>query len=281
MPGLSDVDTRSIALRIRSLGAVVGVIGTVDHADESLVKLARSKRFSAGQRLVDSVTGDLRRYPAGDLGRGRAAIVDLGVKESIVSSVRALGVDTAVFGTQKNRDGGFDADAILEGGFDFVVLSNGPGDPTDIPGAITSTQKLIGQIPILGICLGHQITALALGAKTFKLKFGHRGANQPVLCHDSKRMFVTSQNHGYAVGDDLTNLRPDIEITYSNLNDGTIEGFRCTEPGIECVQFHPEASPGPHDSSSIFVDFFERVKKRAVRPADCRQNERMGNVQPV
>lgn len=285
MPGLSEVDTRSIALRIRSQGAVVGVIGTVDQSDESLVELARSKRFSAGQQLVESVSGDLRNYSAGDLSGGRVAVVDFGVKESIVSSVRALGVDTVVIGARHHGDGGFDTDEVLDGGFDLVVLSNGPGDPADAPGAIRSTQRLLGRIPILGICLGHQITALALGASTFKLKFGHRGANQPVYCRDGGRVFVTSQNHGYAVSDDISKLIPDTEITYTNLNDGTVEGFRCGERMIECVQFHPEASPGPHDSFSIFADFYERARKWSLRsmaaPEKHGQNERMANVQTV
>lgn len=254
--GLSEVDTRRLALRIRSEGAIPGAIGSEDHSDEQLVEFVRSRHPSEGQGLVHrvSVAGSMR-FPGQ---RGRAAVIDLGAKESIVTSIRRLGVETEVFGTT-SRTGDFPADRILQEDFDFVVLSNGPGDPADIPGAVASVAKLLGRLPILGICLGHQITALALGGGTFKLKFGHRGANQPVICHRSHRVLITSQNHGFAVRDDLEALSPGIEITYSNLNDGTIEGFADTDRMIHCIQFHPEASPGPHDTSFIFKEFSENV----------------------
>jgi len=197
-------------------------------------------------------------------------MIDFGSKESIIASVRRMGLETVVMGTGALADGAFDADALLAGGFDAVVLSNGPGDPADLPGAIASAARLMGKLPILGVCLGHQIAALALGARTYKLKFGHRGANQPVLSLRTGRVHVTSQNHGYAVGDDIASVDPRIRVTYSNLNDGTIEGFADEERLIECVQFHPEASPGPHDTSFIFEEFFSRVSARRTAGARAR-----------
>ncbi|UCG50584.1 MAG: glutamine-hydrolyzing carbamoyl-phosphate synthase small subunit [Candidatus Latescibacterota bacterium] len=261
VPGLSDVDTRSLALRVRTDGAVVGVIGSIDHSDKMLLEMARTKRFSTGQHLVDTVSGDLRTE--GGVA-GRVAVVDFGVKSSIVSSVGSLGVETVIIGTHGGGDGSFPVDELFEMDLDFVVLSNGPGDPADVPGAVAATRELIGRIPVLGICLGHQIAALSIGGHTYKLKFGHRGANQPVICHRTKRVFVTSQNHGYAVTGDLPAIADGVEITYTNLNDGTVEGFRCDDRVLECVQFHPEASPGPHDTSFIFQEFFDRVKTRAT-----------------
>jgi carbamoyl-phosphate synthase small subunit len=260
LPGLTEVDTRSIALRTRSEGAVVGVIGSERHADAELVDLARSVRDRVGRGLVASVSPSLPRVIPG---RGRrVAIVDFGSKESIIDSVRRLGLEMVVIGVGNRQDGAFDVDAVLNGGFEAAVLSNGPGDPADLAGAVASTARLAGEIPMLGVCLGHQILALALGARTYKLKFGHRGANQPVLSRRTGRVHMTSQNHGYAVSDDIAAVDPRIRVTYSNLNDGTVEGFADEERLIECVQFHPEASPGPHDTMFIFEEFFSRVEER-------------------
>ncbi|MEJ2719954.1 MAG: carbamoyl phosphate synthase small subunit, partial [bacterium] len=286
IPGLTEVDTRSITLRVRTGGAVVGVIGGAEHSDAALAEMASTKRFSEGQGLVESVTGGFRIPSAAPHGDGlRAAVIDFGVKASIVAALRALGVEVTVIATGRAGDGGFDVDSIIRGDFDFVVLSNGPGDPADVPAAVASVRTLIGRIPILGICLGHQIAALALGGSTFKMKFGHRGANHPVACHRTGRVFVTSQNHGYAVGGGLIELGGDVEITYSNLNDGTVEGFRSSERLIECVQFHPEASPGPHDTAFIFSEFCARVRGPELAlpagQADTAAGKKVEHVQPV
>jgi carbamoyl-phosphate synthase small subunit len=260
VPGLTDVDTRSVALRIRDEGAVAGVIGSEKHSDGQLLELARSVRDRVGRGLVQAVSGgNARTFQGND---GRVGVVDLGVKKSIVAAVRRLGVETVVFETRGSPTGGFDADSILTGGFNAVVISNGPGDPADLPGAVESVKKLIGKVPVLGICLGHQIAALALGGSTYKLKFGHRGANQPVVCHRTGRVHITCQNHGYAVSDGIAGRDTGICVTYSNLNDGTVEGFADEERLVECVQFHPEASPGPHDTSFVFEEFFSRVRAR-------------------
>jgi carbamoyl-phosphate synthase small subunit len=270
LPGLTDVDTRSIALRTRRDGAVAGVIGSEDQSDEELLDLARAVADRVGRALVAGVSPERARTIPGRA--GRAAVIDFGSKESIIASVRRAGFEILVMGPGANADGAFDTDAVLGGGFDAVVLSNGPGDPADLPGAVSSAGRLLGKLPLLGVCLGHQIAALALGAKTYKLKFGHRGANQPVLSHRTGRVHMTSQNHGYAVRDDIGSVDPRIRVTYSNLNDGTIEGFADEERLIECVQFHPEASPGPHDTSFVFDEFFSRVRARREAAAPVRKN---------
>ena len=256
LPGLTEVDTRSITLRTRNEGSVVGVIGPAEQSDAELLELARSVKDRVGRGLVEAVSPTGVRVHRGC--GGRAAVIDFGCKESIIASVRKTGLETVVIGTGAHPGGAFDTDAIRRGGFDAVVLSNGPGDPADLSDAVRSVGRLVGKLPILGVCLGHQITALALGGNTYKLKFGHRGANQPVLSHRTGRVHITAQNHGYAVRDDISGIR----VTYSNLNDGTVEGFADEERLIECVQFHPEASPGPHDTSFIFEEFFSRVRAR-------------------
>jgi carbamoyl-phosphate synthase small subunit len=252
LPGLTGIDTRAVTKHVRDKGAIIAAIGHADAPDDELLALARSKKLDRSERLVESVSGALNAVHIGE--QGRAAVIDLGVKKSIVDNVRRLGLTTQVFDTS------FRADDILTGGFDFVVLSNGPGDPADIPGVVEQVTRLIGRLPMLGICLGHQIIALALGARTFKLKFGHHGANQPVVDQRSGQVFITSQNHNYAVSDDIADLTG-VTITYTNANDGTLEGFIDEHRQIECVQFHPEASPGPHDCRVIFDRFYERVRE--------------------
>jgi carbamoyl-phosphate synthase small subunit len=250
--GFTGVDTRAITRRVRSGGAVMAAIGTQEVGDAELLEIARSRSFSRGESLVESVSGSIDG-PASGAGRESAAVIDLGIKRTIFDRIGALGVGTRVF------DASFEASEILDGGFDFVVLSNGPGDPSDVPGVIRQTKCLIGRIPLLGICLGHQVTALAMGGHTYKMKFGHHGANQPVVDNRTGRVFITSQNHGYAVSDDISRL-DGVEVTYTNANDGTLEGFADKHRKVECVQFHPEASPGPHDTEFIIGQFFDKVK---------------------
>lgn len=254
LPGITGVDTRALTRRIRSGGVVNGVIGRESHSDEYLLSIARSTKYSKGEGLVQSVSGKRRTGAVTHAFGMSAAVIDLGIKKSIIGCIESMGVSTAVF------DLHFAVEDILGGNFDFMVLSNGPGDPADVGFVIRKVEALLGKIPILGICLGHQITALAMGGKTYKMKFGHRGANQPVICRRTGRVFITSQNHGYAVMDDFD--RTGAEITYINVNDGTIEGFYDADREIECVQFHPEASPGPRDTAFLFDGFVAKVKGR-------------------
>jgi carbamoyl-phosphate synthase small subunit len=252
LAGLVGIDTRAVTRHIRSRGVVVAAIGSEDHGDDELAELARSHSFSRGESLVAGVSG-ARTGPVAAERRGRAAVVDLGVKRSILDHVLGLGVSAVIF------DSGFSAHDVLSGGFDFVVLSNGPGDPEDIPDVIENVRRMLGKIPLFGICLGHQVTALALGSRTFKMKFGHHGSNQPVADTATGKVLITSQNHGYAVSDEITRLAG-AEVTFVNANDGTLEGFSVESLMVDCVQFHPEASPGPRDSAFLFERFLEKTR---------------------
>ena len=258
LPGITGVDSRAITRHIRDKGSIVAAIGLAETSDDELLAIARAHKLDKNERLVENVSGTLNAVHEG--GAARAAVIDLGVKKSIVDNVRRLGLTTQVF------DASFKADDILGGGFDFVVVSNGPGDPTDIPQVVDEVKALIGRMPMLGICLGHQLIALALGAATYKLKFGHHGANQPVLDLASGRVFITSQNHNYAVSDTIAD-HLGVQVTYTNAADGTLEGFLDEHRMIECVQFHPEASPGPHDCNFIFDRFLAHVAEWKARRA--------------
>lgn len=178
-------------------------------------------------------------------------MIDYGVKNSIVKELQKAGADVTVYPFN------VEAKTILNGGHDAVMLSNGPGDPKDVD--IENVKNLLGKIPVFGICLGHQISALAIGADTYKLKFGHRGANHPVLNLKNGKVMITSQNHGYAV--DEKSMPEETEITYKNINDGTVEGFSHKDIPLECIQFHPEAGPGPQDAEIIFQEWVKSVSK--------------------
>ena len=270
IPGLAEIDTRALTRHLRSRGVMKGVLSSVDRNVESLVRKAREAPGLEAQDLVRSVTcpapfswsvpRDARWAPstsAPDGPRLRCVAYDFGAKRNIFRLLHDSGFDvTVVPATTSAADTlALDPDAIF--------LSNGPGDPETVTYAIEAVRGLVGKRPMFGICLGHQIAALAVGASTFKLKFGHRGANHPVKDLATGRVAVTSQNHGYAVRTET--LPAGTAVTHVNLNDETCEGFRDEDAALLAVQYHPEASPGPHDALALFGEFRALALARRTR----------------
>jgi len=252
--GISGVDQRAITLRVRNVGAMPGLIAWPVSLDEipSLKEQAKSLPGLEGIDLVRFVSKDgIRRYEppldewtSNKPKKGYAVVIDLGVKRSILDCLCSAGYVCDVCGAKTP------ASDIMAMKPDIVVLSNGPGDPSQVTYAIDTAKRLLGKVKLFGICLGHQILALAMGAKTYKLKFGHHGTNHPVRHIPSSRILITSQNHGFAV---LENTLPKTAMpTFVSLNDGTLEGFDDPSFGVKTVQFHPEGGPGPHDARFIF-----------------------------
>ena len=263
--GLAGIDTRSLVRRIRSLGAMKGVLSTEDLDDASLVAKAKASPGLVGLDMVrrvvpegirtwDESLGDwafLRPEDAGPPPGDALEVValDFGMKWNIARHLHDAGCRVTIL------PGTATADEVLARNPDGVFLSNGPGDPEPISYAIETIGQLLGEKPIFGICLGHQLFALATGAKTFKLKFGHRGANQPILNVDTGQVEITAQNHGFAVEEE--SLPERLKITHRNLNDNTVAGLAHRELPAFSVQYHPEASSGPHDSRYLFAQFRE------------------------
>ncbi len=258
--GLEGIDTRALVRRLRVRGTMTGVLSTTDLDDASLVHKARTSPGIVGRDLVREVVPS-RRFdwaegftcpivsqplPARPVNFHVAAL-DFGMKWNILRCLVQIGCRVSVV------PGTATAEQVLALKPDGIFLSNGPGDPAALGYAVDMIRGLVGKKPIFGICLGHQLLGLALGAKTFKLKFGHRGANQPVLNQRTNRVEITTQNHGFAVAVD--SLPADLEPTHVNLNDGTLEGMRHRRWPLFSVQYHPEASAGPHDSSYLFEEF--------------------------
>jgi len=257
---IAGIDTRALVRRIRDRGAQRGILSTVDHDHDSLVAKARNSPGLVGRDLVREVVPEATRewseglHPLGNQSNASSqphpfhvACLDFGMKWNIPRHLADRGNRVTILpGTASAKD-------VLALNPDGVFLSNGPGDPEPLDYAIGTIRELLGKKPIFGICLGHQLLSLASGAKTFKLKFGHRGANQPVLQCSNGRVEITSQNHGFAVAED--SLPVCLEITHRNLNDNTIAGVRHKDFPAFSVQYHPEASAGPHDSSYLFDDF--------------------------
>ena len=261
VPGIADIDTRALTRHIRSLGAMKGVLSSIDLDPESLVRKAREAPGLDAQDLVARVScrepyawaesRDPRWSSALATAPNAAPIrcvaYDFGIKRNILRLLRESGFDVTVVPAQTHAE-----DALAREP-DALFLSNGPGDPQVPTYAVDAVRRLVGRVPVFGICLGQQILALALGGRTFKLKFGHRGANHPVRDVRTGRVAVTSQNHGYAV--DPGSLPRGVEPTHVNLNDSTLEGFEFAEQRVLAVQYHPEAAPGPHDSHALFGRF--------------------------
>ena len=250
IPGLYGVDTREITRLIRDSGVMNAAI--VDEApagpdDEIFARLASYKVENA----VENVTCPEKYTLSPAETKLRVAMLDYGLKKNIVNELVSRGCEVTVF------PAGTSAEEVLSGTYNGVMLSNGPGDPADDLFQIAQIKKLLGRIPLFGICLGHQLTAIAAGGNTYKLKFGHRGVNQPVKCLGNGRTYITSQNHGYAVSDAAP---AGSCISFVNANDGTCEGVDYNELQAFTVQFHPEARSGPHDTSFLFDRFIDLMK---------------------
>jgi carbamoyl-phosphate synthase small subunit len=247
--GIQSIDTRALTRHIRDKGAMNGIISSADENIEHLQqKLAQAPDMN-GLDLAQEVTTKASYQWSSNGSKFKVAVMDFGIKQNILRLLEKHGCDITVFPAQTK------VKEILEFEPNGVFLSNGPGDPVAVSYGIEAVQKLLGQKPIFGICLGHQILALALGAKTFKLKFGHRGLNHPVKNLESGEVEITSQNHGFAV--DLDTLPENVIPTHVNLNDKTSEGIRCKDIPAFSVQYHPESSPGPHDSRYLFQQFID------------------------
>ena len=267
IPVISGIDTRALVLHLRSRGVMRGVLSSISTDAKDLVERARNSPSMNGLDLATRVStkdqyswdrGAIAASPSEDVGdpaeaRFHVVAYDFGIKRNILRMLVQSGSRVTVV------PAGTKAEDVLALKPSGVFLSNGPGDPEPLTYQAEQVRKLVGKTPIFGICLGHQILGLALGGKTYKLKFGHRGANHPVLNKVTGRVEITSHNHGFAVDPDTLNLN-EIEVTHMNLNDQTLEGFRHRNHPVFCVQYHPEAAPGPHDSHYLFGDFVKLME---------------------
>jgi carbamoyl-phosphate synthase small subunit len=253
IPGISEIDTRSLTLKIREHGTMKGVLTTEDIEDGELLRLAREQPNIGELDLVDQVCVQEPLILGEDYNH-RAAVLDCGIKNK---SIKAL---------LKRKIGGvvlpykMDAKNILEYDIDAMLVSSGPGDPTRVKKAIENVHNLSKKMPVFGICLGQQIIGLAFGAKIYKMKFGHRGINQPIKDLPSGKVSITSQNHGFTV-DPQSVEGTSLKVTQINLNDGTPEGLEHEELPVYSVQYHPEAGPGPNDSDYYFDNFLKTMKE--------------------
>ena len=274
---IEGIDTRALTKRTRSKGAMKGILSTVDFDEKSLIAKAKGSPGLVGKDLVEGVTVSKPYFKEAKQQTGlKVVALDYGIKRNIPEELAKVGLDVQVVPAKTT------AQEILDYNPDGIFLSNGPGDPEGVPYASKVVKKLIGKKPIFGICLGHQLLSLALGGKTYKLKFGHRGGNQPIKNLSTGRVEITAENHGFAVDPKSFKVQTKewqvgktlelggwkgssdfgaIEVTHLNLNDGTVEGLRCLEVPAFSVQYHPEASPGPHDSKYLFNEFVDLIKE--------------------
>lgn len=250
--GISGIDTRALTRRIREKGCMNCVVTTGEISETLKTELiSQLSQYKTDENIVLSVTRkNMKRISNSGI---KMAFIDYGAKENIINNLVEKGCDLTIFPATVT------ANEILSGNFEAVFLSNGPGDPQDVTYSIETVKEIAGKLPIFGICLGHQILSIVLGAKTYKLKYGHRGGNHPVINLQTNKVIITSQNHSYAV--DESTLPINAVVTHKNLNDGTIEGLSYPVLNIESVQFHPEAAPGPTDANEIFDSWISKLKK--------------------
>jgi len=270
--GITEVDTRRLTRHIRDKGAMRGVISTTNLDPDALAAVARrSPTISEGDHIGAVTTRQPRVWEAEGHPRFRIASFDFGIKHNILRRLTALGCEVTVYPARTT------AADVLSDKPDGVFISNGPGDPENVEYGIEAIQDLLGKVPVFGICLGHQLLALAAGFDTYKLPFGHHGANHPVVRMADNQIEITTQNHGFAVvesafGYDPAEGRPQsglegetprgrAELTHLNLNDNTVEGFRLLDEPAFSVQYHPEAGPGPHDSRYLFDEFLRLMER--------------------
>jgi carbamoyl-phosphate synthase small subunit len=254
IPILTEFDTRTLVMRLRQSGtpwgALVGAENAEDAQKKAKVLIAETKKadkdwvYFASCKEVETRVGKKANGP-------RIAVLDFGSKENILRELAEMASELRIFPSRTS------ADQIRAYNPDGIMLTNGPGDPADVQVAPQTVRELLGWKPVFGICMGHQILGLALGGKTFKLKFGHRGSNHPIKDDLLKRIYMTSQNHGYAV--DQATLPGDVKVTHTNLNDNTVAGFYSAERKCLGIQFHPESHPGPHEARDLFRFFFEEL----------------------
>jgi carbamoyl-phosphate synthase small subunit len=254
IPGISGIDTRALTRHLRSFGVLMGIVTPEMSVDEAMAALRKQPRYDNNdfvREVTTPVAYNWERQPEDGEVNYNIVVVDYGVKYSILRILSRLGCRITVLPATSS------VDEILSYNPDGVVLSPGPGDPSLLDYITVNVEKLVYRVPVMGICLGHQLIAQAFGAKTFKLKFGHRGGNHPVKDLDTGRIFITTQNHGYAV--DMESLNGGLEVSHINSNDGTVEGLRHKELPVLSIQYHSEGSPGPQDNMYLFDKFLSMI----------------------
>lgn len=255
--GVYDIDTRMLTKRIRSHG-VMSVLMTTDMSMSREAMQAQLRAYHFPKDIVKRVSTEMpytmTAFSEAEINHRHIGIIDLGVKNGIMKQLNKRGCHVTIHPYNVT------ADTILKEDYDAILFSNGPGDPKDCTEAITLAKVLQGQLPLFGICLGHQILALSMGADTYKLKFGHRGSNHPVIESETGKVYMTAQNHGYAV--DVATVPAFAKVTHTNVNDQTVEGLRWDEKHIASIQFHPEEGPGPTDATVIFKQWIDTLGRK-------------------